>query len=231
MTRFTPWRRWWRQPPKGVHFPHAKGVVGMFSHGRSPVVKVLFILAAQPPTTTLTAEGRVNLQNPLNLLNPHAQRACQKTMKIYSVNACSRLLAGRMKKDYVFSHVAVRGMISSVHAHFSGVTYFTLLGEESRLFCLIGRMGGAFLTRSLESGMEATVLGDISFNASSGWPVLFVERVMDVQKSRDAEEKHAMMKELEEKGYFDPFRKKWLPPAPPRTGTPWPSRSRPCRRA
>lgn len=119
-----------------------------------------------------------------------------------------------MKKDYVFSHVAVRGIISSVHAHFSGVTYFTLLGEESRLFCLIGRMGGAFLTRSLESGMEATVLGDIRFNTSSGWPVLFVERVMDVQKSRDAEEKDAMMKELEEKGYFDPFLKKGLPPFP-----------------
>ena len=37
--------RWWRQPPKG----------GSFSHGRSPVVKVLFILAPQAPTTTLAA--------------------------------------------------------------------------------------------------------------------------------------------------------------------------------
>ena len=135
-------------------------------------------------------------------------------MKIYSVNECTRLLAGRMKKDYIFSHVAVRGTISSVHTHFSGVTYFTLLGEESRLFCVIGRMGSSFLTRNLMSGMEATVIGDIRFNTLSGWPSLFVERVMDIHKSRNQEEKEDMVKELEREGYFDPLRKKGLPPFP-----------------
>ncbi len=119
-----------------------------------------------------------------------------------------------MKKDYIFSHVAVRGTISSVHSHFSGVTYFTLLGEESRLFCVIGRMGNAFLTRNLESGMEATVVGDIRYNAFSGWPSLFVERILDVRKSSRLEEKEDMVRELEKAGYFDPFRKKSLPPFP-----------------
>lgn len=135
-------------------------------------------------------------------------------MKIYSVSECGRLLAGRMKKDYIFNHVAVRGTISSVHSHFSGVTYFTLLGEESRLFCVIGRMGSAFLTRNLESGMEATVVGDIRYNAFSGWPSLFVERILDVRKSSRLEEKEDMVRELERAGYFDPFRKKPLPPFP-----------------
>ncbi|WP_418461498.1 exodeoxyribonuclease VII large subunit [Dialister succinatiphilus] len=135
-------------------------------------------------------------------------------MKIYSVNECTRLLAGRMKKDYIFSHVAVRGTISSVHTHFSGVTYFTLLGEESRLFCVIGRMGSSFLTRNLMSGMEATVIGDIRFNTLSGWPSLFVERVMDIHKSRNQEEKEDMVKELERECYFDPLRKKGLPSFP-----------------
>lgn len=135
-------------------------------------------------------------------------------MKIYSVSECGRLLAGRMNKDYIFSHVAVRGTISSVHSHFSGVTYFTLLGEESRLFCVIGRMGNAFLTRNLESGMEATVVGDIRYNAFSGWPSLFVERILDVRKSSRLEEKEDMVRELERAGYFDPFRKKPLPTFP-----------------
>ena len=119
-----------------------------------------------------------------------------------------------MKKDYIFNHVAVRGTISSVHSHFSGVTYFTLLGEESRLFCVIGRMGSAFLTRNLESGMEATVVGDIRYNAFSGWPSLSVERILDVRKSSRLEEKEDMVRELERAGYFDPFRKKPLPPFP-----------------
>ena len=107
----------------------------------------------------------------------------------------------KVKKDYIFSHVAVRGTISSVHTHFSGVTYFTLLGEESRLFCVIGRMGSSFLTRNLMSGMEATVIGDIRFNTLSGWPSLFVERVMDIHKSRNWKEKATLIL-YERKGFL-----------------------------
>ena len=37
----------------------ARRAVGLFSCGRSPVVKVLFILAAEPPTTTLSRQRRL----------------------------------------------------------------------------------------------------------------------------------------------------------------------------
>ena len=135
-------------------------------------------------------------------------------MKIYSVNECSRLMAGRMKKDYIFDHIAVRGTVSSVHTHFSGITYFSLLDGESRLFCVIGRMSSTFLKRRLEGGMEVTVVGDIRYNTFSGWPSLFVERILSVQKSREAEERENLIKELTELGYFDPLRKKELPHFP-----------------
>ncbi len=41
-----------------------------------PTKSVLFILAAEPPTTTLTAKGRVKPESPVKPENPHAQRAC-----------------------------------------------------------------------------------------------------------------------------------------------------------
>ena len=47
------------QAAEGVHFPSPARAVCLFSRGRSPVVKVLSILAAEPPTTTLTPAGRV----------------------------------------------------------------------------------------------------------------------------------------------------------------------------
>ena len=63
--------RWWRQPPKGgAHFPRPKSgcMVFSFSHGRSPVVKVSYILAPsiilKAPTTTLSGEAAVKPENP-----------------------------------------------------------------------------------------------------------------------------------------------------------------------
>ena len=132
-------------------------------------------------------------------------------MKIYSVNECSRLISTRLQKDYVFHNLAVKGTVSSMHRHFSGTTYFTLLDGDSRIFCVIGRMRNQFLTRGLESGMEATVIGNLRFNTVSGWPVLFAERIMGVKKSTYQEAREKIYEGLSEAGYFDPFRKKSLP--------------------
>gem|GEM_PF-3470132 len=46
-------------PPLWCLFFLARRAVVRFSHGRSPVLKVFYKLAAKPPTTTLTARGRV----------------------------------------------------------------------------------------------------------------------------------------------------------------------------
>ena len=52
-----------RSPPKRAAFLRPQGDLPVFP-GRSPVVKVFYKLAAKPPSSTLTAKGRVNLKNP-----------------------------------------------------------------------------------------------------------------------------------------------------------------------
>ena len=50
-----------RAPTRLACFPRPSGRFACFPSGDSPVVKVLFILAAQPPTTTLSGEAAVKL--------------------------------------------------------------------------------------------------------------------------------------------------------------------------
>ena len=50
-----------RAPTRLACFPRPSGRFACFPSGDSPVVKVLFILAAQPPTTTLCGEAAVKL--------------------------------------------------------------------------------------------------------------------------------------------------------------------------
>ena len=135
-------------------------------------------------------------------------------MKIYSVNECGGMLSQNIQKNYIFRNIAVRGIIRGIHIHFSGVVYFNLTDEKSRISCFIGKAGAAFLSRKLESGMEAALIGDIRYNSVSGWPVLFVHRVISTSKSIFQEEKEHLEERLKKQGYFDPATKRKLPGFP-----------------
>lgn len=135
-------------------------------------------------------------------------------MKIYSVNECGGMLSQNIQKNYIFRNIAIRGTIRGIHTHFSGVVYFNLTDEKSRISCFIGKAGASFLSRKLESGMEASLIGDIRYNAVSGWPVLFVHRVISTSKSVSQEEKELLEDQLKKKGYFDPALKRRLPAFP-----------------
>lgn len=54
-------------------------------------------------------------------------------MKVYSVRECSSLVAGALQKDYIFKNITISGTVSNLHFHFSGVIFFSLIDEESRI--------------------------------------------------------------------------------------------------
>ena len=135
-------------------------------------------------------------------------------MKIYRVQEASRLVSAALQKEYIFKQITVRGTISGLHTHFSGVTFFSLIEGNQRISCFIGRMHRSFLTRKMESGLEASVTGDLKYDNRSGKPVLYVQRVMAIREGEVKRERDALEQELQEKGFFDPFRKKPLPRFP-----------------
>lgn len=135
-------------------------------------------------------------------------------MKIYRVQEAGRLLSAAIQKEYIFKQITLRGTISGLHTHFSGVTFFSLIEGNQRISCFIGRMHRTFLTRKMESGLEASVTGDLRYDNRSGKPVLYVTRVMAIREGEAKQQRDVLEQELQEKGYFDPLRKKSLPPFP-----------------
>ena len=135
-------------------------------------------------------------------------------MKIYTVKECSSLVSITFQKDYIFRNITVRGTISNLNVHFSGNTFFSLIDENFRIFCKIGKMRSTFLGRNLKNGIEASVIGDLRYDKTGGKPILHVERIISVTESPLSQEINLLEEELDKKGYFALSNKKELPEFP-----------------
>lgn len=139
-------------------------------------------------------------------------------MKVYSVRECSSLVAGALQKDYIFKNITISGTVSNLHFHFSGVIFFSLIDEESRITCRIGKMRSAFLGRRIKNGTEILILGNIKYDKISGRPIFQVDRILSSTESPILEKLDMLKKELKASGYFDIEKKKRLPLFPFRVG-------------
>lgn len=139
-------------------------------------------------------------------------------MKVYSVRECSSLVAGALQKDYIFKNITISGTVSNLRFHFSGVIFFSLIDEESRITCRIGKMRSAFLGRRIKNGTEILILGNIKYEKISGRPIFQVDRILSSTESPILEKLDMLKKELKASGYFDIEKKKRLPLFPFRVG-------------
>lgn len=139
-------------------------------------------------------------------------------MKVYSVRECSSLVAGALQKDYIFKNITISGTVSNLHFHFSRVIFFSLIDEESRITCRIGKMRSAFLGRRIKNGTEILILGNIKYDKISGRPIFQVDRILSSTESPILEKLDMLKKELKSSGYFDIEKKKRLPLFPFRVG-------------
>lgn len=139
-------------------------------------------------------------------------------MRVYTVHECSLLVADAFKKDYIFRNITVRGMVSNLHVHFSGMVFFSLVDEEFRILCKIRKMGSTFRGRNLKNGTEVSISGSFIYDKNNGKPLIIVERVLAVSESPITIRLAQLRSELEERGYFDSQRKKKLPKYPFKIG-------------
>lgn len=132
-------------------------------------------------------------------------------MKAMTVKEASRLIAASFKKEYRYKGFAVRGTVSNFRTHFSGVSFFSLIDEDSRIHCFIGKMGHDFLVRHLSDGVDVTVTGDLAYDSNRSHAVLLVQNVSAVKESTAAKNKKRLCESLAEMGYFEESGKKQLP--------------------
>jgi exodeoxyribonuclease VII large subunit len=152
---------------------------------------------------------------------------------IYSVSELTEAIRQRIEGSFPF--VWVRGQISNLSRPSSGHVYFSLRDEEAVLAGVWFKgqqkdresfdplTGEVYadgprpgLAARLENGMEVVCAGRLSLYAPRGVYQLVAELVQEAGKGRRQLEFELLKLELAQKGYFDPLKKRPLPPHPRR---------------
>lgn len=116
--------------------------------------------------------------------------------------------------ETTFEFVSVEGELSRVTKHGSGHIYFTLKDSESSIKCVMFRGNAARLKFSLDEGAHVVIHGALSLYKPRGEYQINCVSAEPFGAGVLAVAFEQLKKKLEEKGYFDPSRKKSFPKFP-----------------
>jgi len=129
-----------------------------------------------------------------------------QTMTVTSLNTKIKSLL-----ETTFMHLLVEGEISSVTYHNSGHVYFSIKDKESSIKCVMFRSNANRMKFRLERGQHVVVNGSISVYTPRGEYQLMTISVEPFGQGALALAYEQLKEKLQQKGYFDPARKKVQP--------------------
>ena len=110
--------------------------------------------------------------------------------------------------------LAVRGELLGFKRHTSGHVYFTILGKESRISCVMFRSNAASVITWPRDGDEVLVRGRIDVYGAYGSYQLYASALLPIGAGAKARAKEMLRLSLEKEGVFDVRAKRPLPRFP-----------------
>lgn len=111
-------------------------------------------------------------------------------------------------------NVSVRGELLGFKLHTSGHAYFTVLGKESRISCVLFRSHAASILTWPKDGDEILVRGRLDIYGARGSYQIYATNLLPLGAGAKARAKEMLMKQLEQEGLFDPRHKRPIPQFP-----------------
>ena len=140
------------------------------------------------------------------------------SVKILSVSELNQYLKTLLETNSLLKNLTIQGELSNVKRAASGHLYFSLKDPGSKIDCVMFRNAAAGLKFLPKEGQQVTLRGSLGIYLPSGQYQVTV-RSMEPQGIGDLFQAYLALKsELEEKGYFEPERKKKLPEIISRVG-------------
>ncbi len=139
-------------------------------------------------------------------------------MEVLSVSQVNHYIKSLMDRDTLLSDITVTGEISNFKRHSSGHYYFSVKDANAAISAAMFKWANHLLRFMPENGMRVLVKGRISVYEPSGQYQIIVSAMEPDGVGALYEQYEKMRRELEQKGYFDPSRKKPLPSFPRRIG-------------
>ncbi len=113
--------------------------------------------------------------------------------------------------ETTFMHILVEGEVSSVTYHNSGHVYFSIKDKNSSIKCVMFRSNASRMKFRLERGQHVVVNGSISVYTPRGEYQIMTVSVEPFGQGALALAYEQLKEKLQQKGYFDPQRKKPQP--------------------
>lgn len=111
-------------------------------------------------------------------------------------------------------NVAVRGELLGFKRHTSGHSYFTILGRETRVACVLFRSNASSIVMWPKDGDEVLVRGRLDIYGARGSYQIYATTLLPLGEGAKARAKELLMNQLTAEGLFDIRHKRPLPPFP-----------------
>ena len=136
----------------------------------------------------------------------------------WSVTEVNTYLKGLMEADANLQNLWVEGEISNLSRPASGHLYFTLKDSSSSIRCVMWKNRVQMVDFALQDGVAVTAHGGLSVYEERGQYQLYVDALRPRGEGALFQEFQRLKTKLEEEGFFDPDRKRAIPPWPKRVG-------------
>ncbi|MCB1158773.1 MAG: exodeoxyribonuclease VII large subunit [Leptospiraceae bacterium] len=135
--------------------------------------------------------------------------------KIYTVSEINRNVKDTLNANPEFKNIWVRGEISNYSSSGTGHKYFSLKDSSSIIRCTFFSYAfRSYKGRPLKDGMEVQVYGNLSVYEAGGSYNINVNQLEEIGRGEILLKIEKLKKELEQKGIFNPERKRPVPRLP-----------------
>ncbi|MDO4987430.1 MAG: exodeoxyribonuclease VII large subunit [Synergistes sp.] len=135
---------------------------------------------------------------------------------IMTVDDVTARISCAVQREPELQNVSVLGELLGFKRHTSGHAYFTLIGRESRIACVLFRSYAASVLTWPKNGDEVLVRGKVSVYGAQGSYQIYAVTLLPIGAGAKARAKEETRRRLEAEGLFDPRLKRRIPRFPQR---------------
>jgi len=132
----------------------------------------------------------------------------------FNVDQLTKYIKDLLEQDPNLRFLRVIGELFDFKIHSSGHVYFTILGKESRLNCVLFKSDARDIPRWPQKGDLVAVEGRVGLYPPRGAYQLYAKRLMPIGKGAIARAKEELKDRLEKEGLFDVRLKRPIPKLP-----------------
>jgi exodeoxyribonuclease VII large subunit len=139
---------------------------------------------------------------------------CRPIPPVLTVDELTDKIRGAVCSIPELQDLSVRGELLGFKRHSSGHVYFTVIGKNSRISCVMFRSNAASVLVWPRDGDEVLVRGKIDVYGAYGSYQIYATTLLPIGEGAKARAKEMLAAKLTAEGIFDPRNKRQLPQFP-----------------